>query len=229
MNDSLLQSRAPYYIEISTINDFGRLVCAFERTPLLTFSFTKGEHHVFATQMDFLNNIPVIYYVKYPTEGQFLAYKHSGGTEEVAIVNSISNPVYVYSPVIAVEKFPKAFSRTAKIGKNSGYVPIKLKDITSLAKIASFKMIYDEAPLPLFVFKSESGYIIGTAVTLGESDSISYFYYITSTVEPVNSFVKYSSQKNESTVFSNNIEEHGYIYIKLVKLLGSNPLVKTYE
>lgn len=224
-----MQSRAPYYIEISSINDFGRLVCAFERTPLLTFSFTKGEHHVLATQIDFLNNIPVIYYVKHPTEGQFLAYRHSGGTEEVVIVNSISNPVYVYSPVIAVEKFPKAFSRNARLGKNSGYVPIKLRDIASLAKIASFKMIYDEAPLPLFVFKSQSGHVIGTAVTLGESDSISYFYYITTKDEPVSSFLKYSSQKNESTVFSNNVEEHGYIYVKLVRLLGSNPLVKTYE
>lgn len=224
-----MQSRAPYYIEISSINDFGRLVCAFERTPLLTFSFTKGEHHVLATQIDFLDNIPVIYYVKHPTEGQFLAYRHSGGTEEVVIVNSISNPVYVYSPVIAVEKFPKAFSRTARLGKNSGYVPIKLRDIASLAKIASFKMIYDEAPLPLFVFKSQSGHVIGTAVTLGESDSISYFYYITCKDEPVSSFLKYSSQKNESTVFSNKVEEHGYIYIKLIRLLGSNPLVKTYE
>lgn len=182
-----------------------------------------------ATQIDFLNNIPVIYFVKYPKEGQFLAYKHSRGIEEVAIVQSISNHGYVYSPIISVEKFPTSFSRTAKIAKNSGYMPIKLKDLTSLAKIASYKMIFDEAPLPLFVFRTERKNIIGTAVTLGESDNISYFYYIHSEHEPLNSFVKYSSVKNESTVFSNNIEEHGYIYIKLVRLAGSNPLVKTYE
>lgn len=224
-----MQSRAPYYLEISTINDFGRLVCAFERTPLLTFSFEKGQDHVLATQIDFLNNIPVIYYVRFPKEGQFLAYRHSGGIEEVAIVNSVSNPVYVYSPVISIEKFPKAFSRNAKIAKNVGYVPIKLKDLTSLAKIASYKMIYDEAPLPLFVYKLQTNHVIGTAVSLGESDNISYFYYITRTDEPLNSFVKYSSQKNEPTCFSNNIEAHGYIYIKLVKLAAPNPLVKTYE
>jgi hypothetical protein len=28
---------------------------------------------------------------------------------------------------------------------------------------------------------------------------------------------------------SDNLEEHGYIYIKLVKLAVPNPLVKTYE
>ena len=225
----MLQSRAPYYLEVSTINDFGRLVCAFERAPLLTFSFKKGEDQVLATQIDFLNNVPVIYYVRYPNEGQFLAYKHSSGIEDVTIVNSVSNPVYVYSPIISIEKFPKAFSRTSKISKNAGYVPIKLKDLTSLAKIASYKMIYDEAPLPLFVYKLQTTHVIGTPVTLGESDNISYFYYITRTDQPVNCFVKYASQKKMVACLSDNLEEHGYIYIKLVKLAVPNPLVKTYE
>ena len=224
-----MQSKPPYYLEVSTIKDFGRLVCEFERAPLLTFSFKKGDDNVLATQIDFLNNVPVIYYVRYPNEGQFLAYRHSGGIEEVTIVNSVSNPVYVYSPVISIEKFPKAFSRTSKISKNAGYVPIKLKDLTSLAKIASYKMIYDEAPLPLFVFKLQSMYVIGTPVTLGDSDNVSYYYYITGTDQPLNCFVKYASQKNMVACLSDNLDEHGYIYIKLVKLAVPNPLVKIYD
>lgn len=224
-----MQSKPPYYLEVSTIKDFGRLVCAFERAPLLTFSFKKGEDHVLATQTDFLNNVPVIYYVRYPNDGQFLAYRHSGGVEEVTIVNSVSNPVYVYSPVISIEKYPKAFSRTSKISKNAGYVPIKLKDLTSLAKIASYKMIYDEAPLPLFVYKLQSTYVIGTPVTLGDSDNGSYYYYTTGTDEPLNCFVKYASQKNMVACLSDNLDEHGYIYIKLVKLAVPNPLVKIYD
>ncbi|MGA8565491.1 MAG: hypothetical protein WB587_12140, partial [Nitrososphaeraceae archaeon] len=92
-----MQSRAPCYIEISTIQDFGRLVCAFERTPLLTFSFKRNEEHLLATQMDFISNIPLIYFVKHPKDGQFLAYRHSGGTEEVVVVDSILNPAYIYS------------------------------------------------------------------------------------------------------------------------------------
>jgi hypothetical protein len=224
-----LQTRAPYYLELCTINDFGRLVCAFERAPLLTFSFLKGQDHVLATQLDFLNNVPVIYYVKCPNEGQFLAYRHSSGVEEVTVVNTVSNPVYMYSPIISIEKFPRAFSRTPKVSKNVGYVPIKLKDLTSLAKIASYKMIYDEAPLPLFVYKQQTIFIIGTPVVLGESDNVSYFYYITRTDRPLNYFVKYASQKNMVACLSDNLEEHGYIYIKLVNLAAPNPLVKTYE
>jgi len=224
-----LQSRAPCYIEISTIQDFGRLVCAFERTPLLTFSFKRNEEHLLATQMDFISNIPLIYFVKHPKDGQFLAYRHSGGTEEVVVVDSILNPAYIYSPIISIEKFPKAFSRTARIAKNTGYVPIKLKDLSSLAKVASYRMNYDESPLPLFVFNSKTSHVIGTTVTLGEADSIAYFYYVTSVEEPLSSFIKYSSQKNEQPTFSNNIHEHGSIYIKLVRLASTNPLVTIYE
>jgi len=43
------------------------------------------------------------------------------------------------------------------------------------------------------------------------------------------SFIRYSSLKSEDPTFTNNIGEHGYIYIKLIKLLGSHPLVKVDE
>ena len=52
-----LQIKSPFFIEVSTIQDFGRLVCAFERTPLLTFSFKSAKDDLLATQIDFLNNI----------------------------------------------------------------------------------------------------------------------------------------------------------------------------
>jgi hypothetical protein len=92
-------------------------------------------------------------------------------------------------------------------------------------------MIYEESPLPLFVFKStkKSKYVVGTALNMAESDGISYFYYATISESPVQSFIKYSSLKSEDPTFTNNLEEHGYIYIKLIKLLGSHPLVKVNE
>jgi len=97
-----LQIKSPFFIEVSTVQDFGRLVCAFERTPLLTFSFKSGKENLLATQIDFLNNIPVIYYVKYSSAGQYLTYKNTGGYEDVAIVTNIQNPSVMYSPIISV-------------------------------------------------------------------------------------------------------------------------------
>jgi hypothetical protein len=64
---------------------------------------------------------------------------------------------------------------------------------------------------------------------MAESDGVSYFYYATLTDNPVYSFIKYSSLKSDDPTFTNNIDEHGYIYIKLIKLSGSHPLVKVDE
>ncbi|HYY86783.1 MAG TPA: hypothetical protein VE594_06735, partial [Nitrososphaeraceae archaeon] len=100
-----------------------------------------------------------------------------------------------------------------------------------LVKIASYKMVFEESPLPLFVFSStkKSNYVIGTALNMAEPDGVSYFYYATIPANPTYSFIRYSSLKSEDPAFTNNIEEHGYIYIKLIKLLGSHPLVKVDE
>lgn len=226
-----MQIKSPFFIEVSTVQDFGRLVCAFERTPLLTFSFKSGKENLLATQIDFLNNIPVIYYVKYSSAGQYLAYKNTGGYEDVAIVANIQNPSVMYSPIISVEKFPQIFWRRPKGVKNTNYAPIKLANFQSLVKIASYKMIYEESPLPLFVFNStkNSKYVVGTALNMAESDGVSYFYYATLPDNPVNCFIKYSSLKSDNPTFTNNIDEHGYIYIKLIKLSSSHPLVKVDE
>ena len=226
-----MQIKSPFFIQVSTIQDFGRLVCAFERTPLLTFSFKSGKDDLLATQIDFLNNIPVIYFVKYSCDGQYLAYRNNGGIEDVSIVENIQNPSLVYSPIISVEKFPSIFWKRPKGSKSMNYSPIKLGNFQSLVKIASYKMVYEESPLPLFVFNStkKSKYVIGTALNMAESDGVSYFYYATIPENPTYSFIRYSSLKSEDPAFTNNIEEHGYIYIKLIKLLGSHPLVKVDE
>jgi len=125
-NDRLLQTRAPCYIEISTIHDFGRLVCAFERTPLLTFSFNRNEEHLLATQIDFLGNIPLIYFVKYPNDGQFLAYRHTGGAEEVIVVDSILNPAYIFTYHI-YRKIPQSIFSNCKDSKEYRICPDKIK------------------------------------------------------------------------------------------------------
>jgi hypothetical protein len=226
-----LQIKSPFFIEVSSIQDFGRLVCAFERTPLLTFSFKSAKDDLLATQIDFLNNIPVIYYVKYPSGGQYLAYRNINGIEDVSMVENIQYPSVMYSPIISVDKFPPIFWRRPKGAKNSNYAPIKLSNFQSLVKIASYKMIYEESPLPLFVFNSTKKlkYVVGTALNMAESDGVSYFYYATIPENPTYSFIRYSSLKSEDPTFTNNIQEHGYIYIKLIKLFGSHPLVKVDE
>ena len=129
-----------------------------------------------------------------------------------------------------VEKFPRALSRSAKVDKRSGYTVIKLKDLASLAKVAAYKTIFDEPPLPLFLFKEREGKtILGATMSATDNETVSYFYYVTLDEEPKEPFLRYSSQRIEQPAFSTRLEEHGYVYLKVIRLAAGHPLVKTYD
>ncbi len=90
--------------------------------------------------------------------------------------------------------------------------------------------MYDEPPLPLFLFRERGGgAILGAPMSTNENDSISYFYYVAlDGEEPKEPFLRYTSLKSEQPVFSARLEEHGYIYLKVIRLKEDHPLVKTY-
>jgi hypothetical protein len=226
-----LRIKAPCYIALANLKDFGRLVCALERTPLPAFSLQFNRQEVLAVQTDMINGRPVIYYAQEDAkDGQYLAYRVSNGIEEVLLASSVDNPTYVYSPILKVERFPRSLAKSARIDKGSGYTVIKLKDLSSLAKVAAYKTIYDEPPLPLFLFKERGGNIVlGTTMSANDNETISYFYYLTLEEEPKKPFLRYSSQRIDQPTFSTRLDEHGYVYLKVIRLAEDHPLVKTYD
>lgn len=225
-----LRLKAPCYIALAGLKDFARLVCALERAPLPAFSFKLGGKMILAAQHDIIDGRPVIYYAETDAGGaQYLAYRASGGTEEVALVDSVGNPTFVYSPILRVEKFPAALSKFAKIEKKAGYTVIKLSDMASLAKVAAYKTIYEEAPLPLFMSNERGKTIVGTPMSVSDNDSPSYYYYVLVASPVQEPFLRYSSQRMEQPAFTSSLDEHGYVYLKVVKLAGDHPLVKAYD
>ena len=195
------------------------------------FSLQFNRHEVLAVQTDIINGRPVIYYTQEDSkDGQYLAYRVSNGIEEVSLASSVDNPTYVYSPILKVEKFPRSLTRSARIDKRSGYTVIKLKDLSSLAKVAAYKTIYDEPPLPLFLFKERGGKVVlGTAMSANDNETISYFYYVNAEEEPKEPFLRYSSQRADQPTFLTRLDEHGYVYLKVIRLAEDHPLVKTYD
>jgi hypothetical protein len=216
---------------LASLKDFGRLVCALERSPLPAFSLQFNHQEVLAVQTDMINGRPVIYYAQEDAkDGQYLAYRVSNGIEEVLLASSVGNPTYVYSPILKVERFPRSLVKSARIDKGSGYTVIKLKDLASLAKVAAYKTIYDEPPLPLFLFKERGGKIVlGTTMSANDNETISYFYYLALEEEPKEPFLRYSSQRADQPTFSTRLDEHGYVYLKVIRLSADHPLVKTYD
>ena len=180
-------------------------------------------------QTEFIYGTPVIYYVKFEPRNpsnQYIAYRCQGISETVTLVDIASNPLFVYSPIINVEKLPAIMEKSSRRSKRCSYTKIMLRDLASLAKVAAYKTIYDEPPLPIFSFgnQQKDRFTIGTSLNFMDTDSLTYFYYINIDKEP-EKFLKYSSQKSEKPFFTNYIEEHGYIYIKIIKLLKEHPLV----
>lgn len=225
-----LRLKAPVYIALAGLKDFGRLVCALERAPMPTFALKAGGKQLLAAQLDIMDGRPVIYCIEAEVgSAQYLAYRVSNGVEEVTLADSVGNPTFVYSPILNVEKFPAALSRAAKVTKSAGYTVIKLKDMASLAKVAAYKTIYEEAPLPLFLAKEKDKTIIGTTMNVSENESLSYFYYVLVQGEPAEPFLRYASQKPEQPSFTSSLDEHGYIYLKVIRLAADHPLVKAYD
>ena len=101
------------------------------------------------------------------------------------------------------------------------YQPIELEDLSSLAKL-SFG--YEEAPFPLFAFKQKNKWFLGVFLNFNE-DGPSYFCHVSLDEEPLKPFLKYTTSKNSEPEFVTHTGEHGYSYIKIIKLKDSHPLV----
>jgi hypothetical protein len=223
-----LKLKTPHYVELESVQDLARLVCAFERAPLPVFLMKFHGDNVLAAQADLLMGRPVIYYAKFKGHGEFLAYRNTGGVEDITAVEAITNPTFAYAPIIQVDRLPDSMIKNAKADKNSRYISIRLKDVASLAKVSSFKMFYDEAPLPLFLFKDKKP-ILGTFLSMNDGDNVSYFYYVVMNSVPAQTFMKYSSQRVEKPEFTNKTDEHGYVYMKVIRLRKNHPLVMLHD
>ena len=181
--------KSPFYVEVFNIKDFGRLVCALERAPLPAFSLSLNRDLIFAVQTDIINDRPVIYFVKNQEkkDGQYSAYRLLlEAQKKSSWSDSVVNPTFFYSPIINIDKFPPTLMRSARGGKKVGYIPIRLKDLSSLAKVAAYKTIYEiTRPYLCFflqminpIITISQGSQLARAMSLSEADSISYFYYL---------------------------------------------------
>jgi len=233
--------KSPIYIKLKTLNDLARLVCSLERVPSPIYEYNYLGTDILAVPFDSLSGRSIIYYVVNTqiTENQYLLYKISNNLEEVYLVDKIRDTSALYSPVIKVSSPPPSFTKPSRISATSRYTGIGLNDLLSLSKLVAFRTIYEENTIPLFLFPKDvtntppikhgqniHEQILGTPMTMLDSADTSFFYYV-----PINEgidkcFLKFSLEKSNHPTFSNHIDEHGFIYLKVIQLDGPHPLVK---
>ena len=212
----------PCYVEVSDMNEFSRLVCALERIPRTCFSFALDGKDVISVQMDLLKERPVSYYVQNTNTGHYLSYGFKTNKEDCNIVNTITNPTYLYSPIIKIKTLPESLKpETAE--PEVMYESLELEDLTSLIKLSYG---FEESPFPLFAFSDGTKWLVGVFMNFNESDEASYFCHVKIDYEPTKPFLKYSSKDGIEPSFVSGLTEHGYSYLKVIKLKGKHPLVK---
>ncbi|MGI0073991.1 MAG: hypothetical protein ACREA3_09280 [Nitrosotalea sp.] len=215
--------KLPYYIELYDMAEFSRLVCALERIPRTSFSFVLDGREVVSVQMDVLKERPVNYYVYNQKFGHYLSYGFKAGKEDYDIVNTMTNPTFIYSPIVRMKSLPESLKPDTKTESEVMYEPLELEDLTSLIKLSYG---FEESPFPLFVFTNGAKWLAGLFMNFNESDETSYFCHVKLDYEPKSIFLKYSSKDGTEPSFVSGINEHGYSYLKVIKLKGKHPLVR---
>jgi hypothetical protein len=169
--------------------------------------------------MDILKEKPIIYYTPLEHVGHYLCYGLKGGKEESTVVNSTSDTSKLYSPIIRIKTLPK----TLKPGNGTldRYQPIELEDISSLAKLT---WGFDEIPFPLFLFPHTDKWLLGVFMNFSD-EGASYFCHVVLDNDPQKPFMKFSSTNGSEPSFVESPSEHGYSYIKIIKLKDTHPLV----
>lgn len=212
--------KSPKYIQLASQLEFSRLVSALERTPRVSFLHEHNGKKILSIQMDLLKERPVIYYVPADKNGHYLSYGFKNGKEETSVVDTISEPTRLYSPIVKIKELPPSLRQNQE-EYHDKYEMLELEDLASLAKLSYG---YDEAPFPLFCFPSKNKWLMGVFMNFNE-DGPSYFCHVVLDSEPKQPFLKYAMHNGNVPLFSDNVNEHGYSYIKIIRLMETHPLV----
>jgi hypothetical protein len=187
--------KLPNYVQVESPLEFTRLVCALERMPRVSFLHEHNGKKVLSVQMDLLKEKPVL-------------------------VNTTIDNSKLYSPIIKIKSLPTSLKPDTNLSPEK-YQPIELEDLSSLAKISYG---FEEAPFPLFAFPYKEKWFVGVFMNFNE-DGPSYFCHVSLKNEPTKPFLKYTTTKDSEPEFIEHTGEHGYSYIKIIKLKDAHPLV----
>jgi hypothetical protein len=219
--------KPPCFIQLTELKELARLVCAFERAALPVFYWEIEGNRQMATQLDLFMGRPIFYFAKANEFRHYLGYRNSAGVEDIALSDSTMNPAYLYSPVIALKRLPSIFVKGMNDTRRTTekFLSIEVSNLASLAKVGAYKVLFEEPPLPLFTFSSNNQWIIGAFTRIDEYEEASIFFYTTLDEPPSHSFLKYAVQRTTDTCFTNRIDEHGYVFLKVIKLMDVHPMV----
>ncbi|MHB8700896.1 MAG: hypothetical protein ACYC7D_07750 [Nitrososphaerales archaeon] len=189
-----------------------------------------GLGYMLSTQLDLFGGASVFYYAYSDQVRQFLGYKTTGIGEEAALVDYPSNPTMIYAPIIEIVRVPPIFEKALKEKlpySGPRFLSLQVKDVMSIVKVASYKVMFEEPPLPMFAFPShdQTKWMVGSFTRIEEYEEASIFFYYEQAQRPEQNYVGYSASRSQAYL-TNKTDEHGTMYVKIVRLKAQHPLVE---
>lgn len=226
------QNIRPYYIQLESQLDFSRLVCALENVPLACMSHKHDGMDVLCAQMDMLHGRPIMYYVPFddgssnsssgPAAGRHLYYGLRHGREEHGTSSAMSDSSMAYSPIIRIRSRPEVLLPDNDAADR--YYPIILEDLSSLASMMWGR---GDSPFPLLLFRRGRKWLLGATLEqgYGVAEAPAFFAHVELDSDPAKPFLMFSTQSDAGPTFVDAPTEHGYSYMKIIRLKGSHPLI----
>lgn len=211
----------PRYIEVGSALEFSRLVCALEHTPRVSFLHDHGGRPVLSTRVDLLKDKPIMYYAPFEGNGSahYLSYGLRGGREESRAVGAAGDASSAYSPIVRIKSLPASLRQGG--GSADMYHPIVLEDMASLVRLSC---LGEDAPFPVFAFPRGAKWLVGVFMMFDEEGE-SYFCHVCGDEEPGGPFLRFSANDGGAPSFADAPADHGYAYVKVIRLREAHPLV----
>ncbi len=211
------------FVKLTSVVELGRLSCFQERAPFPLFAINHNGNVWIAAQADLFMGVPVFYYAETASNGEFLAYRKGPEGEEVQLLEAASNASFRYAPIIKTARLPSRLEPKKEFPDK--FMAMEVRDLQSLAKVATYKMYFEESALPLFAFKNGQDWIVGTFARIDDYEEASIFFYWKGKEQPSSGFIRYAPDKISDTGFVTKTDEPGYSYVKVVMLAEKHPLV----
>ncbi len=206
------------FIELETLEDLARYVCASREYPLRVYSIHYKNKEILSSTLTLANTL-VIFYIPTIKSGSYISYSISSGKEICNIVNSTKN-ISTYAPII---HFENTLTQLPTKNISDKFHPIKLKDLGSLARLTYDPESIDEPKLTLYTFSHKDKWNIGYITSL-EMDSTYYqFNYVELNSKPNNHFLKYHGDQVKEPEFSDSFV-HGFSYMPIIFLKENHPI-----
>lgn len=220
--------KPPQFIALAGLQELARLVCALERIPLPVLSLASGGQRLLAVQLDLFMGMPIFYYAPVDNTKRFVCYRNSGGVEEAVLADTAGNPTFAYAPIVNIARLPGVLAKGLEgqqDRRRPRFLSAEVEDLGSLARVASYKMAFEEPPLPLFAFTQAPQHVLGTFTRIDDVEEASLFFYTVVPEAPKEGFLRYTATRSQDTEFTNRLDEHGSVYVKIVHLAKPHPLV----